>query len=78
MNNFFEDLKKYFEVTPQNEILENWAKSAEFDKIGPTVDEFLRHTKMYHEIQTEDPPQGCLIKNNLYSPKYSSGFFLLK
>ena len=39
MNNFFEELKKYFEVTPREKVLEDWAKSAEFDKVGPTVEE---------------------------------------
>jgi len=76
MNNFFEELQKYFEVTPQEKILEDWAKSAEFDKIGPTVEQFLKNTQMYYQIHSKDPQQGCLIENNQYSPKYSSGFFL--
>lgn len=40
-NNFVEDLKKYFEETPRKKVLEDWAKSEEFDEIGPTVEEFL-------------------------------------
>lgn len=35
--NFYEELKKYFEVTPREKVLEYWAKSAEFDKVGITV-----------------------------------------
>ena len=42
--NFFEELKKYFEVTPREKVLEDWAKSAEFDNIGPTVKEFIENT----------------------------------
>lgn len=44
-NNFFEELKKYFEVTPREKVLEDWAKSIEFDKVGPTVEEFIESTK---------------------------------
>jgi hypothetical protein len=36
-----EELKKYFQDTPREEVLENWAKSAKFDDVGPTMDEFL-------------------------------------
>lgn len=46
MNNFYEDLKKYFETTPREKVLEDWAKSKEFDKVGPTIDEFLKNNKM--------------------------------
>jgi hypothetical protein len=78
MNIFFEELKKYFEVTPQEKILEDWAKSAEFDKIGSTVEEFLLNTKTFFNIHTEDPPMGILIESIKYSPKYSSVFFKTK
>jgi hypothetical protein len=47
---FSEKLKQYFEETPREKILEDWAKSAEFDNVGPTVDDFLNNTKkMYSE-----------------------------
>jgi hypothetical protein len=36
MSNFLDELKKYFESTPQNKILEDWAKSERYDEIGPT------------------------------------------
>ena len=38
----FEELKKYFDTTPPDKILEDWAKSKEFDKIGPTIKEFIQ------------------------------------
>ncbi len=40
-NNLIEDLKKYFETTPREKVLEDWAKSESFDEIGPTMDEFI-------------------------------------
>ena len=45
MENFAEELKKYFENTPKEKILEDWAKSAKCDNIGITVDEFLNNTQ---------------------------------
>lgn len=43
-NNFYEKLKQYFETTPREKVLEDWAKSVEYDKDGPTVDDFLNNT----------------------------------
>lgn len=43
-NDIVADLKKYFETTPRDKVLENWAKSESFDEIGPTMDEFLQVT----------------------------------
>jgi hypothetical protein len=76
MNNFYEELKKYFEVTPREKVLEDWAKSAEFDKVGPTVEEFLHNTKQYYQIHSEEPLGVCLTGVNEYDPKYPSGFFM--
>jgi hypothetical protein len=38
---FYKKLVEYFENTPREKVLEDWAKTEEFDEIGPTVDEFL-------------------------------------
>lgn len=50
-SNFYEKLKQYFEETPREKVLEDWAKSAEYNKVGPTIDDFLNNTKekMYSE-----------------------------
>lgn len=76
MNNFFEELKKYFEVTPREQVLEDWDKSAEFDKVGPTVEDFLYNTKQYYQINSEEPLEVCLAGINDYNPKFTSGFFM--
>jgi hypothetical protein len=78
MNNFFEDLKKYFEVTPREKVLEDWAKSAEFDKVGPTVEEFLHNTNHYYQLLSEEPQGFSLVGINEYDPKFTSGFFMSK
>lgn len=40
--NFLEELKEYFRTTSKEKILEDWNKSQEYDKIGPTVDEYIQ------------------------------------
>lgn len=76
MNNFFEELKKYFETTPQDKVLKDWAKSEAFDKTGPTVEEFISYSQLYHS-HTNDPNHWCMqnITNQL-SPNFTSGFFI--
>ncbi len=76
MGNMLEELKKYFETTPREKVLEDWAKTEAFDQVGPTMDEFLTQTRLYYQVYSSDPLQGYLINNIEYSPKYSSGFFL--
>ncbi len=77
MNNFFEELKKYFEATPQEKILEDWAKSAEFDNVGPSIEEFIQYSKQYNVFS--DDPKDLFLQDitNKFSPKFSSGFFLI-
>jgi hypothetical protein len=75
MNNLTEALKKYFETTPRDRVLENWEKSEAFDKIGPTMDEFLEVTNVHFKVKSEDPIKGCEIHKNEYGLKFSSGFF---
>ena len=43
-NNFYDDLKRYFEITPREKILDDWSKSSKFDNVGITIDEFLENT----------------------------------
>ncbi len=61
MSNFFEELKKYFEVTPRDKVLEDWAKSAEFDDVGPTVESFY----------SEEHLGVCFIKDKLKNLIYN-------
>ena len=77
MNNFFEEVRKYLEETPQEKVLEDWAKSAHLDDVGPSVEDFLRHSQYYH-IFSSQPDDGCQNKIiNDFSPEFSSGFFYI-
>jgi len=41
--NFHKQLKEYFNTTPREKVLEDWAKSSHLDNVGPTVDEFIEN-----------------------------------
>lgn len=76
MNNFFEELKKYLDNTPKDEVLKTWKKSEEMDKVGVSVEEFLTHHQNYEYIYSSDPvPWNQNITINNLSPKFSSDFF---
>jgi hypothetical protein len=40
-----DELKKYFETTSKEKIMEDWLKTEEYDKIGPTVEEFMENNE---------------------------------
>lgn len=44
MGYFVEKLKKYFEETPREKVLEDWEKTKEWDNVGITVEEVLQNT----------------------------------
>jgi hypothetical protein len=50
-NNFYEKLKQYFEETPREKVLEDWAKSAEYNNVGPTVDDFLNNMNKQETLE---------------------------
>jgi hypothetical protein len=64
---FSEKLKQYFEETPREKILEDWAKSVEYDNVGPTVDDFLNNTKEQETLE-EAARKNALIELEKYQP----------
>jgi hypothetical protein len=44
MSNFVDELKKYFQETAPEKILEDWKKSECWDDVGITFDEFIQNT----------------------------------
>jgi hypothetical protein len=71
--NFYEKLKEYFENTPREKVLEDWNKSAEFDKVGPTVDEFIENSnkEIFKNLKTIsskdiDPEFVDIVNDNFW------------
>ena len=53
-NNFAEALKQYFENTPKEQIEADWKKSEEWDKVGPTVEQYMNVLDSNNVIQQVD------------------------
>ena len=73
------ELKKYFEVTPHEKVLEDWAKYDTVENnVGPTVEDFLFNCERY-QLQSNFPLDvgyQNFTQDNL-TPKFTSGFFLI-
>jgi hypothetical protein len=78
MENLIKNLKKYFETNSRDTILEDWAKTKDYDQIDPILDHFLAQTNLHFKIKTEDPLIGYNLKFNNFSPQFSTGFFFNK
>lgn len=78
MNNLLEDLKAYYRTTPQNKIDEDWAKYANFDDIGPKVNELLTHFDTHFSYEDNLELEDQIKTNNIKSdsPKVSGFFFV--
>lgn len=71
-NSVLEKVRRYFEENSDEQIREAWDKYAEYDKIGPKVDEFFQFTE--NNI-IKGPLEINKIINEEISPNYS-GFFI--
>lgn len=73
MKDFLQELKAYLANTPREKLLEDWAKTKEFDLIGPSIEHFLANTLTF-KISSA-PPITANIKTQ-YSLEYSSGYVI--
>jgi len=73
MSTLLEDLRKYFSETPHEKIISDWAKSEEYDSVGPPVDEFIEFSKKYYTVICADVDNiDKMIINNISSnPKFN-------
>lgn len=79
MSTILEDLKRYFRETPQEKIISDWAKSKEFDKIGPPIYEFIESSIKYYTVECPEASNmnQIVITNINNNPKFiPSGFVL--
>ena len=74
--NFFEELKQYFKEKDKETILNDWKKTEKYDEIGPSAEEFISHSNLYHKVSLEEPFDLGLNFNSNYSelPEFTSGF----
>ena len=60
-----EELKAYFKNTPREQIIADWEKTKGYEEVDLTADDFLASI-FFENVE---------IITNIYSPKFSSGFF---
>jgi hypothetical protein len=80
MKTYLDELKQYFENTPRDQVLKDFAKyDTEENNVGPTVTEFLMGCQFYHAI-AHCPPYNLQIQiqDKDLTPRFSSDFFCLK
>ena len=51
MKKIIEELKEHFKNTPQEELEKEWEKYSIYNKIGPTVDEYLDAVERYKKVK---------------------------
>lgn len=79
MQNLLEDLKAYFDRTPQSKIDADWEKYAKYDEVGPKVSELLTHfeTHFPYEENTHFEQQIQNVIDKIKKPE-NFGLFLCK
>ena len=79
MSTILEGLRKYFRETPQEKIISDWAKSEEFDNIGPPIDEFIESSKKYYAVECPETSNfnQIVIANLNNNPKFNPSGLIL-
>ena len=64
--NMLQELEKYFKETPREQILKEWEETEEFDKVGITVDDFLKMQEQANGGDTGDNGLHKHVVNHRY------------
>lgn len=77
MSTVLEGLKLYFQNNSRDQIEKDWAESEKYDKIGPTIDEFIHQSQFIfaQEMKGSFWEFSCL-NQIIENPKFTSDFFL--
>lgn len=49
MGNWYEQMKKYLEETPKEQLDKDWEELKHWDEIGLSVDDYIESVKKYKE-----------------------------
>ena len=79
MSAILESLKRYFQNNTEEQIRKDWAEFAEYDKVGPKVDDFMTQSKLlFYEQSNINNYWEFFCSNQLVTnPKFASDFFLI-
>ena len=78
MNAILEGLKQYFQNTDASQVLKDWAEFDEFNKIGPTIEEFMKQSSFMYKMDNNMSRWKFSSPTISQNPKFSSDFFLPK
>lgn len=78
MNTVLENLKLYFQNNSREQIEKDWAESEKYDKVGPSVDEFLHQSQFFYEQESKDSFWEYSCSNHIIeNPKFASDFSII-
>ena len=79
MSAILESLKRYFQNNTEEQIRKDWAEFAEYDKVGPKVDDFMTQSKLlFYEQSNINNYWEFFCSNQLVTnPKFASDFFFI-
>lgn len=49
MGNLVENLEKYFNETPLEQVIKDWEATAKFENVGPTLEEFMNNNPFLND-----------------------------
>jgi len=78
METIIEKLKKYFQNNSREKIEKDWKKTEMYDKIGPSIEEFIFHSKILYEIELKNSYwEFYNINKLLKNPEFTSDFLFI-
>lgn len=69
MNEYVEQLRRYFENTPESQIEKDFEELSEFDNVGPLLDDYIN--------QVLHPDVMRITYESIPNPEFSLDFFII-
>lgn len=76
MSTILEEMKAYFEATPREQVLKEWAESSKFDDVGPTIEEFLNQEWFIVNPIPSELNTNAKLNTKQRNPELFSGFLI--
>ena len=71
MSNILEELKRYFQHSSQEKILNDWAELEKYDEVGPTIQEFKKVNQYFFKYDNYILSESFKKCNILANPKFN-------
>lgn len=74
MNAILEELKRYLQDTPQEQLTKDWEATKRYDQVGPTIYEFKKTQQYIIKCGVSDPLRDSENFYTFIDPKTFFGF----